>query len=121
MAHVVDDHEVDPIVWEQTTVKIRLHGIDCPETRQNFGSRAKSVTFLLEAEITGRLEHPGVVPVSGLGPAVLRDEVGPGTIRGQGLSAGGQHQHVGRERSSEAINEPVCGLRPPSANCRQSN
>ena len=38
--------------------------------------------FVLEAEITGRLEHPGIVPVYGLGryrrrPAVLRDAVHP--------------------------------------------
>ena len=37
-------------------------------------------SFVLEAEITGNLEHPGIVPVYGLGqsrrrPAVLRDEV----------------------------------------------
>ena len=39
--------------------------------------------FLLEAEITGGLEHPGIVPVYGLGtlrrrPAVLRHAVHPG-------------------------------------------
>ena len=43
-------------------------------------SRAR---FLLEAEITGGLEHPGIVPVYGLGtdddgPAVLRDAVHQG-------------------------------------------
>ena len=42
-------------------------------------SRAR---FLLEAEITGGLEHPGIVPVYGLGayadwPAVLRHAVHP--------------------------------------------
>ena len=36
--------------------------------------------FLLEAEVTGNLEHPGVVPVYGLGsqsrrPTVLRDAI----------------------------------------------
>jgi serine/threonine protein kinase len=35
-----------------------------PERADDPGSRAR---FLLEAEITGRLEHPGVVPVYGLG------------------------------------------------------
>jgi WD40 repeat protein/serine/threonine protein kinase len=35
-----------------------------PEYADNAPSRAR---FLLEAEITGRLEHPGVVPVYGLG------------------------------------------------------
>ena len=35
-----------------------------PELADDHGSRAR---FLLEAEVTGRLEHPGVVPVYGLG------------------------------------------------------
>src|SRR5205823_13362895 len=35
-----------------------------PERADDPGSRAR---FLLEAEITGRLEHPGIVPVYGLG------------------------------------------------------
>jgi serine/threonine protein kinase len=35
-----------------------------PEHADNLESRAR---FLLEAEVTGRLEHPGVVPVYGLG------------------------------------------------------
>ena len=35
-----------------------------PEHADDPDSRAR---FLLEAEITGRLEHPGVVPVYGLG------------------------------------------------------
>ncbi len=35
-----------------------------PERADDPDSRAR---FLLEAEVTGRLEHPGVVPVYGLG------------------------------------------------------
>jgi serine/threonine-protein kinase len=35
-----------------------------PEHADNPGSRGR---FLLEAEVTGRLEHPGIVPVYGLG------------------------------------------------------
>ena len=35
-----------------------------PNQAANFASRTR---FLLEAEITGRLEHPGVVPVYGMG------------------------------------------------------
>lgn len=31
--------------------------------------------FMLEAEITGNLEHPGIVPVHGLGPACRRPAV----------------------------------------------
>ena len=50
-----------------------------PERADDADSRAR---FLLEAEVTGRLEHPGIVPVYGLGidderPAVLRDAVRP--------------------------------------------
>ena len=35
-----------------------------PEHADNRESRAR---FIVEAEVTGRLEHPGVVPVYGLG------------------------------------------------------
>ncbi len=51
-----------------------------PERADDPVSRTR---FLLEAEITGRLEHPGVVPVYGLGcdaprPPFLCDAVGQG-------------------------------------------
>ena len=35
-----------------------------PDQADDLASRAR---FVLEAEVTGRLEHPGVVPVYGLG------------------------------------------------------
>ena len=50
-----------------------------PQHADDPTSRAR---FLIEAEVTGRLEHPGIVPVYGLGqqrpgPAVLRHAVRP--------------------------------------------
>ena len=46
------------------------------------GDDDKRARFVIEAEITGGLEHPGIVPVYGLGtlrrrPALLRDAVHP--------------------------------------------
>jgi formylglycine-generating enzyme required for sulfatase activity/serine/threonine protein kinase len=54
-----------------------------PERADDPGSRAR---FLLEAEITGRLEHPGVVPVYGLGCDVQgRPFYAMRLVRGQSL------------------------------------
>ena len=66
-------------------------------------SRAR---FLLEAEVTGRLEHPGVVPVYGLGC----DAAGPALLRhaaGQGGEPQGGHRALprGRDRPRPA----TCG------------
>ena len=54
------------------------HFADDPVSRQR---------FLIEAEITGGLEHPGIVPVYGLGAyeeARLRDAVHPGRFPQRG-------------------------------------
>src|SRR3954468_9998601 len=40
----VHDGDTITVLRDRTPVKLRLRGIDCPETRQEFGSRAKSVT-----------------------------------------------------------------------------
>jgi endonuclease YncB( thermonuclease family) len=40
----VSDGDTITVLRDRTPVKIRLRGIDCPETGQDFGSRAKSVT-----------------------------------------------------------------------------
>ena len=60
--------------------QIKAESADDPDSRSR---------FLLEAEVTGRLEHPGIVPVYGLGfdepgPSLLRDAVRPGHHAGRG-------------------------------------
>ena len=40
----VTDGDTLTVLRDRSPVKIRLHGIDCPESGQDFGSRAKSVT-----------------------------------------------------------------------------
>jgi micrococcal nuclease len=40
----VHDGDTITVLWDRTPVKIRLFGIDCPETGQDFGSRAKGIT-----------------------------------------------------------------------------
>jgi endonuclease YncB( thermonuclease family) len=40
----VSDGDTITVLRDRIPVKIRLRGIDCPETGQDFGSRAKSVT-----------------------------------------------------------------------------
>jgi micrococcal nuclease len=40
----ISDGDTITVLRDRSPVKIRLHGIDCPETRQDFGTRAKSFT-----------------------------------------------------------------------------
>lgn len=40
----VSDGDTITVLRDRTPVKVRLNGIDCPETGQDFGSRAKAVT-----------------------------------------------------------------------------
>jgi endonuclease YncB( thermonuclease family) len=40
----VTDGYTITVLRNRTPVKVRLHGIDCPESRQDFGSRAKQAT-----------------------------------------------------------------------------
>jgi micrococcal nuclease len=39
----VSDGDTISVLRDRTPVKIRLFGIDCPETGQDFGSRAKAI------------------------------------------------------------------------------
>jgi endonuclease YncB( thermonuclease family) len=50
---VIDGDTIDVLI-EKTPVRIRLHGIDCPEKGQAFGKRAKQATSALvfEEEVT---------------------------------------------------------------------
>jgi WD40 repeat protein/tRNA A-37 threonylcarbamoyl transferase component Bud32 len=68
-----------------------------PERADDPDSRAR---FLLEAEITGRLEHPGVVPVYGLGnDAQARPFYAMRLVKGQSLKEAIErfHQAEGRD------------------------
>ena len=61
--------------------------------------------FVAEAEITGGLEHPGVVPVYGLGtyrrrPALLRHAVHPRRL------AEGGHRPLPRRRDASKVPSP---------------
>jgi endonuclease YncB( thermonuclease family) len=40
----VSDGDTITVLHDQTPIKIRLHGIDCPEKRQAFGNKAKQFT-----------------------------------------------------------------------------
>jgi serine/threonine-protein kinase len=59
--------------------------------------------FLLEAEITGKLEHPGIVPVYSLGrDAAGRPYYAMRFIRGESLSAAIRRFHTARRAAAEA-------------------
>jgi serine/threonine-protein kinase len=71
-----------------------------PQFSKRVDQRAR---FLLEAEITGKLEHPGIVPVYSLG----RDAEGKPYyamrfIRGESLSAAIRRFHASRRAAAEA-------------------
>src|SRR5271157_2734981 len=44
----VSDGDTITVLRDRTQVRIRLYGVDCPETGQDFGSRAKQFTSELE-------------------------------------------------------------------------
>ena len=68
------------------------HHADDPTSRQR---------FLIEAEVTGRLEHPGIVPVYGLGTyADGRPYYAMRFIRGDSLT-----EAVGRFHADDSLNE----------------
>jgi serine/threonine-protein kinase len=77
-----------------------------PQLADDAGSRHR---FLLEAEVTGRLEHPGVVPVYGLGAdAVGRPYYAMRLIRGDSLKQAIERFHATgahplRSRSERAL------------------
>ena len=61
--------------------------------------------FLLEAEVTGRLEHPGIVPVYGLGTSSDgRPYYAMRFVRGESLKEAISHLHHGE---TEAGTQPV--------------
>jgi tetratricopeptide (TPR) repeat protein/tRNA A-37 threonylcarbamoyl transferase component Bud32 len=69
---------------------------------------ASRVRFVLEAEITGRLEHPGIVPVYGLGAYPGgRPYYAMRLIRGESLQAAVERFHAagqpGRDRGERAL------------------
>lgn len=42
--HIVDGDTLDILTADKTTVRLRLHGVDCPERGQAFGTVAKTYT-----------------------------------------------------------------------------
>ena len=77
-----------------------------PEQADNLASRAR---FLLEAEVTARLEHPGVVPVYGLGMGKdARPFYAMRLVRGETLKEAVERFRAaaaqpGRDRSEQAL------------------
>ena len=80
------------------------HHADDPTSRQR---------FLIEAEITGGLEHPGIVPVYGLGTyADGRPYYAMRFIKGDSLKVAIEHFHADRALKN--------GPRPPLAGAAQA-
>ena len=77
-----------------------------PEQADNLASRSR---FLLEAEVTARLEHPGVVPVYGLGMSKdARPFYAMRLVRGETLKEAVERFRAsaaqpGRDRSEQAL------------------
>jgi len=63
--------------------------------------------FVQEAEITGQLEHPGIVPVYGLGTdAAGRPYYAMRFIKGEELKTRIQSFHAGRKNKSQSLDTP---------------
>lgn len=56
---VTDGDTIVVLTDENKQIKIRLEGIDCPETKQDFGTKAKQVTVDLCFQKTVRVEQSG--------------------------------------------------------------
>src|SRR5262249_21402545 len=68
--------------------------------------------FLLEAEVTGRLEHPGVVPVYGLGrDAQGRPFYAMRLVKGQSLKEAIDHFHEAEDRDGRDPRQRNLALR----------
>ncbi len=56
---VTDGDTIVVLTDEKQQIKIRLEGIDCPETKQDFGTKAKQATVDLCFQKTVRVEQSG--------------------------------------------------------------
>jgi len=59
----VSDGDTISVMREGRAAKVRLHGIDCPEKKQPFGTRAKQYTsdMAFGKEVTVRVKTIGVL------------------------------------------------------------
>ena len=96
------------------------------EIKREHAQRADSRSrFLLEAEITGGLEHPGIVPVYGLGTyGDGRPFYAMRFIKGDNLKAAIQRFHAAELGSLRFLGVPatfgtVCGCLPSGGVCAQ--
>ncbi|QEH36015.1 Serine/threonine-protein kinase PknD [Aquisphaera giovannonii] len=92
-------------VWRARDLELQ-RDVALKEIQPEFAGRAdQNDRFLLEAEITGNLEHPGIVPVYSLGSdARGRPFYAMRLIRGESLSEAIRRFHRGRD-------EPAAGRR----------
>jgi endonuclease YncB( thermonuclease family) len=56
---VTDGDTIVVLTNDNKQIKIRLEGIDCPETKQDFGTKAKQLTVDLCFQKTVRIEQSG--------------------------------------------------------------
>lgn len=67
VVHVADGDSITVLAQDKKQIKLRLYGIDCPELRQAFGQRAKSVTI---AAAAGKMVSVDVVQKDRYGRSV---------------------------------------------------
>jgi serine/threonine-protein kinase len=118
----VAERETPSFTQDQRFVRIRLHAqggigevflardrelqrnVALKEIQQKYVDRRdQRDRFLLEAEITGNLEHPGIVPVYSLGRnAAGRPFYAMRFIQGESLAAAIRRFHLGRKQAATA-------------------
>jgi len=69
----VTDGDTITVLQDKTPVKVRLYGIDCPEKRQAFGTRAKQFTSdLVFGKVVDVWSYPGYVDRYGRTVGIVR-------------------------------------------------
>jgi micrococcal nuclease len=76
----VQDGDTITVLHNENPIKVRLYGIDCPEKRQAFGTRAKQFTSGL---VFGKVVHVETVDVDRYGRTVGIVSLADGTVVNQ--------------------------------------
>lgn len=86
VVRVADSDSITVLTDQKRQIKVRLYGIDCPESRQAYGSRAKQFT---SGKVFGQRVHVEVMDVDRYGRTVGIVTTADGTVVNRELLAYG--------------------------------
>lgn len=82
----VSDGDTITVLNDQKQIKVRLYGVDCPESKQAFGTRARQFT---SEQVFGKLVSVEVMDIDRYGRTVGIVSAPNGTVLNTELLAGG--------------------------------